>query len=172
MVLHNTCHILSESTQESPSVKLQAKYATREGNDPPCVYCLASDGKCKLQMCLNSTKKYVPQASSCLYGRYVKISIKSVDKRQITSKNPCTNRAWMCPELDCRTPFWKVYSELHYTSAHPGTSIPSEVKMSEAERKEVLKKKYLEGYQIIKLSKEQEKSKSKRAQRKSHLSHL
>ena len=69
----------------------------------------------------------------------------------------------------------KIYSELHYTSAHPGTSIPSEVKMSEAERKEVRKKKYLEGYhsyQIIKLSKEQEKSKSKRAQRKSHLSHL
>ena len=122
-----------------------------------------------------ATKKYVPQASSYLYGRYVKISIKSVDKPQITSKNPCTNRAWMCPELDCRTPFWKVYSELHYTSAHPGTSIPSEVKMSEAERKEVRKKKYLEGYhsyQIIKLSKEQEKSKSKRAQRKSHLSHL
>ena len=92
-----------------------------------------------------------------------------VDKRTISSSNPCTNRVWMCPEVGCQTPFWKVFSEIHYASSHPGVEIPKEVKMITSERTEVKKKKYIQGYQIIKLGKDQGKSKSKRSQRKSLL---
>ena len=40
----------------------------------------------------------------------------------------------MCPELGCDMPFWKIFSESHYSSSHPGVNIPKEVTITTAER--------------------------------------
>ena len=101
--------------QTYPRLKLQPEFAENEGSSSPCGWCLSTDGKCKLSVTINSTKRYTPLSSSCAKGKFRKLSIKAIDQRTTKSENPSRNRVVMCPELGCQTPFWRINAKRHYS---------------------------------------------------------
>ena len=76
-----------------------------DSNDP-CMFCLATNG-CKLLPVKNSYgKSYIASDKSCLNGRYMKMSMRSVDVRR-TKKFNSSKRAqniWSNRPVLCRLP--------------------------------------------------------------------
>lgn len=90
LIQHNTAHILGyldvKKDNDDFKLELDSKNENKKGNNLPCGYCLATDGKCKLEAMQNSTKQYISHPKSCHYERYMKQSISTCDKRKMEKK--------------------------------------------------------------------------------------
>ena len=126
MIQHQTAHILNWLNVKDEGVKLELidEHKAKIGDYKPCVYCLASDGKCRLEKNKSSNGKHLlPMANSCVNGRYIKQSVAAVDKRKVVKTrnkydNICTNRAVLCRIPGCGKFESCVYMDRHYKDCH------------------------------------------------------
>lgn len=120
-------------------------------------------------MTLNSLKQYVPKPTSCSYGRYIKISRASAQKRRVTFRdNPCSAFATLCQEPTCKVPFWTISGKDHYQNHHGGTECPATLQVPDSEFEEIRNPKYRTHvkYMISEMKKKKSANEGTKTQRK------
>ena len=112
-MLHNTIHYLEflDERKERPNLRwtLHEDFQDYLGECANvCMFCLGTNG-CKLKSAKTSNgKSYIATDKSCINGRYIKLSVGSVDARRSKqfksskrSQNICSNRPIMCRVPGC-----------------------------------------------------------------------
>lgn len=128
------------------------------GNEKPFMFCLSTNGKCILTHFLDSKRRYVAKPNSCAHGRFIKLSIASIDKREVKKKNGkyeniSRNRPVMCRVPGCGHFDWRYYMDSHYAEKHENKVPPEELVLTQNELNTLSLNEFLMGSQFMKIHK-------------------